>query len=202
MNVISGVDVTGFEFVKGETPSTANHYDQSVIKPFALVDAEKCYNLWSKERYDEPLLKKVIPLYATYVRKNSLLIGEGELIGRLAYITGKAYRGMGALGRSFKRTKGIALVMEKGTKLETELSSLGLYNEKKLRYKGLTADLYTLVNRIHTTVYTNGHISRYLGIGFQGNDGSYIDLTSNYGGCITLDFKWLLNWEKINVNIP
>lgn len=189
MKIINGVDVTDYEFVKGETSSSSDYYKKDFIKPFSIQDAKECYNLWNEERYKEPILKKSIPLYVAYVRKNSLLIGIGEPIGYLAYITGKAYRGMGAMGCTNRRTKGIALVLEKGTKMETELSSLGLYENKKLRSKGLTADSYTLVTKIHTKVYTNGHNSKYLEIGLQGDDDSYIDFTTNYSSCITLNFK-------------
>ena len=191
MNVISGVDVTDFKFVEGGISGTVDCYEKDIVKPFALSDAKECYNLWDKEKYQNPILKKAFSLYATYTKRgSSILIGEGETIGYLAYITGKAYRGMGALGCSCRRTKGIGLVLEKGTKMETELSALGLYDGKKTRFKGLTASVYTLVTKVHTTVRATGNgVSRELEIGLQGDDGSYIDLTTNYTHCMTLDFK-------------
>ena len=77
---------------------------------FNKKEIEKCFNVWKKERYEIPILSKAYPIYNSYIREKNLLIGNGKIIGYIALFSGKAYRGMGALGCSNKRARGIGIL--------------------------------------------------------------------------------------------
>lgn len=105
-------------------------------------------------------------MYSSYKRKGATLIGVGQPLGYLAHFSGKAYRGMGVLGCSFSRTKGVGVILDNNL-MYGSLSKLGLTNEKlkNLRFKGLTADSYKLVVKVYESSDSNNKRSAFaLGI--------------------------------------
>lgn len=173
--------------------STCAKYEGTFIQNFSIQKARKCFNLWEKESYEDVILTKAYKLYDKYERKSSMLIGQGECIGLISYFSGKAYRGMGALGCSCSRTKGVGISTKENLMLTT-LKEKGLANKiKKMRFKNLTANVYTLVCKVKQTIYNpdseyeNTHYE--LSIGLLGDDNSYVDLNTKWSTCLTEDFK-------------
>ena len=175
------------------TGSTCAKYEGTFIQEFSIQEARKCFNLWEQESYKDVILSKAYELYDKYERKGSMLIGQGKYIGLISYFSGKAYRGMGALGCSFSRTKGVGISTKENFMLAT-LKEKSLENKiKKMRFKDLTANVYTLVCKVKQTIYNpdseyeNTHYE--LSIGLLGDDNSYVDLNTKWSTCLTEDFK-------------
>ena len=189
MKIVNGVDVTDFEFERiSSFPHLVEVYKKTFVTPFTLSDVEKCYNVDADDRYyKQPIVKKAIPLYTTYVKKaktKGTLLGEGKLIGYLAYMTGKTLcGGVGFCGFRNERRPVIGLVLNKDTKMAAELSP----KNKSFRIDGLTTEYYTLVSRIRRTVGEDRDYS-YLEIALQGDDGFYIELTANYADYMITNF--------------
>lgn len=164
--------------------------EKDIIFSNKLFDC--CGNIWNQEHYSNLILNKSYILYHSYNRKGATLIGEGDPLGYLALFSGNAYRGMGALGCSFSRTKGIGIILEKNL-MYNSLLDLGLTSVKlkNMRFKGLTANSYTLVIKIVETVCsTTGEHSDYAKcIGLLGDDDSFIDLSSKWTDCFALDLR-------------
>ena len=169
---------------------TGTFYDE-----FSIEEARKCSNLWKEERYRDLILNKAYILYATYVRKGTRLIGQGEPIGLLSFFSGKAYRGMGALGCSRnRRTTGVGISTQENLLLEV-LKEKGLDKKiKTIRNRDLTANNYKLVMKVNQTVYSpdseyENTIFKLASIGLLGEDNSYIDLNSEWSSCLTENLK-------------
>ena len=131
-------------------------------------------------------------MYATYVRKGTQLIGVGEPIGLLSFFSGNVYRGMGALGCSFNRSRGVGVTTKENLLVDT-LKQKGLVEKiKTIRKKDLTTNNYTLVMKVFQSVkvfqpVSNKESTRYWldAIGLLGEDGSFIDLTSDWSTRLT-----------------
>jgi hypothetical protein len=160
---------------------------------FNKKEIEKCFNVWKEESYETPILSKVYPIYNSYIREKNSLIGNGEIIGYIALFSGKAYRGMGALGCSIKRARGIGILYaDKKNRMWKELEPLGLSTSKlsNMKFKGLNSNEYVLVIDKETEEYDNGNSSiRLTDIRLVGKNGDTVDLLKNWSNCYTLDFK-------------
>ena len=181
-------------------------YQGTFFQNFSIEEAHKCTNLWKEEDYENIILTKAYKMYATYVRKGTQLIGVGEPIGLLSFFSGNAYRGMGALGCSFNRSRGVGVTTKENLLVDT-LKQKGLVEKiKTIRKKDLTTNNYTLVMKVFQSV-SNNESTRHLldaigllskdgsnnestrywldSIGLLGEDGSFIDLTSDWSTRLT-----------------
>lgn len=176
-----------------ENGGTCAMYKGIFYQKFSIDEARKCYNLWRQESYKDVVLTKVHQLYESYERKGTMLIGKGECIGSICYFSGKAYRGMGAMGCSKNRTKGIGLLTNENLMFHT-LKEKGLVEKTKpMRYKGLTSNEYNLVCKVEQTIFnpnTQSERTHYhLTLGLLGEDNSFVDLNTNWSTCLTENFK-------------
>ena len=160
---------------------------------FDEKEIEKCFNVWNEERYETPILSKAYPIYNSYIREKNSLTGNSEIIGYIALFSGKAYRGMGALGCSNKRARGIGILyVDKKNKMWKELEPLGLSTSKlsNMKFKDLNSSEYILVIDKKTEEYDNGNLNiRLTDIKLVGENGDIVDLLKNWSNCYTLDFK-------------
>lgn len=183
------VDKSTMRYYPKTTDNFMGYYQGNLIIPFNLEFVKKCKNYWDKEHYSDIIITKSYPLYKTYIRKGTELIGQGESLGYIVYFSGKAYRGCGAIGSSFNRTKGIGLILSKN-EMYTEMLNVGLLEKtKKLRFRNLNGNQYILVCNIDNKVYDDGSISNNLSIGLLNDVGDYKDLIQNWSNCITGNLK-------------
>lgn len=172
---------------------TCAKYKGTFFQKFTIEEARKCYNLWKEESYKDVILTKAHKLYERYERKGTTLVGQGEPLGFITYFSGKAYRGMGALGCSRNRAKGVGLLTKNNLMNET-LKEKGLMKKTKpMRFRDLTAKEYTLVCKVEQIIYNpnteSENTSYSLTIGLLGDDDSFLDLNTNWSRCLTENFK-------------
>lgn len=166
-------------------------YEGTFMQPFNMAVVLQCYNVWKQEKYQDIIITKAYKLYESYTRKGTELVGKGNCLGVLIFFSGKAYRGMGALGCTCKRARGTGLLLQMNNMMANIMLSKGLNDKiKPVRFKGLTGNGYKLVCNVKQTTNTSSNYNSFrLNIGLLGDDNSFIDLSGSWSDCMTLDLK-------------